>query len=467
MADEQLILRHFALWLEQQAATADVPLVGTLLDLRSTYDDLEPTHWPSGSVADLLLRRWPSKGDVEAPDPEVLTASLEAWFKFLRNTGRMSSRSAEVKELVKECRRAAPEMADVASERAGWSPTKALMEFGRSQGIDLDDVPDVQTMQARLEETNRRWNDLPVFERQRLMPSPGSGGLSERERLFAAYRTEDPIIALLCSVANEMPDPRSVPPALVAPHFAESPYLRSLLELAAWAEDGKPLTATGNLRVRPALEAYDLLGLEQWTRDLARLEYDVDPPLPGPAAMGMEAWLDREVERARPARSAGDCDALERLIRGGVAAGVLIDDGRRLVGRPPTDLDNQGWRDFGLRAAVGVLEWLRERSSHAAIVTQTILRSYVHSQGAVSLDEMSAFYDAWVFSPEDRASFESDRTMSDAYTGGTVNHALGLVADLGILDVDRGSVCLTDAGDEFVWVWLDYVKQQALEPDQS
>lgn len=44
MAGEQLILRHFASWLEQHAATIDVPLVGTLLDLRSTYDDLEPTR---------------------------------------------------------------------------------------------------------------------------------------------------------------------------------------------------------------------------------------------------------------------------------------------------------------------------------------------------------------------------------------------------------------------------------------
>src|SRR5688572_19838312 len=97
MSDHRLILRHFATWLEKQKLEVDVRLVGVLLDLRAPYDDLEPTFWPEGSVDDLLLRRWPSKGDVEPPEPAALTAALEAWFKFLRNTGRMSARSADVK----------------------------------------------------------------------------------------------------------------------------------------------------------------------------------------------------------------------------------------------------------------------------------------------------------------------------------------------------------------------------------
>ncbi|UMG93564.1 hypothetical protein [Nocardioides sp. TF02-7] len=102
MSDHRLILRHFEGWLEKQQREVDTALVGRLLDLRGTYDDLEPTYWPSGSVEDLLLRRWSANDHVAPPDPEVLVAALEAWFKFLRNTGRMSARSAEVKALVKE-----------------------------------------------------------------------------------------------------------------------------------------------------------------------------------------------------------------------------------------------------------------------------------------------------------------------------------------------------------------------------
>jgi hypothetical protein len=233
------------------------------------------------------------------------------------------------------------------------------------------------------------------------------------------------------------------------------------VDFAAWAEDGVPLTATGNLRVAPALEAYDALGLEQWTRDLARLTYDIDPPLPGAKAVGIDAWVEQEVARARPTRSAGGCRALERLIWGGTASGCLVDDGRRLVGHPPPpDLGDQGWRDLGIRAAIGVVEWIRDKEYRTAIVTQAILRSHIHGRRPVSLDEMAEFYDAWTFSPEDRASFGPDRTLSRAFSRHAVHEALGLVADLGILVMDSDSVRLTEAGDDFVWAWWDFLEQQ-------
>ncbi|UMG93563.1 hypothetical protein [Nocardioides sp. TF02-7] len=302
-----------------------------------------------------------------------------------------------------------------------------------------------------------------MFERQRLLPSPDSEGLSEQDRLYAAYYTDDPVVALISSMAGELPDERySTPLQGVADDLAASPYLRTLLDFATWARDGVPLTATGNLRVAPAREAYDALGLEQWARDLARLQYDIDPPLPGPAAMGMEAWIEQQVARDRPTRSAGDSVGLERLLAGGGAAGLLVDEGRRIVGRPVEEEPTaKGWRDLGIRAAIGVFEWLRERELSTAIVTQAILRSLVHGRRPVSLEEMDRFCQAWLTPPEDRRMSGADGALRRTHRRGRVNAALGLVADLGILVLDHDSVRLTDAGDDFFWTWWDFLEEQA------
>jgi hypothetical protein len=55
-APHRLLLSHFSNWSQVKGREVDVQLLEGLLDLRATYDDLEPTLWPTGSVQDLLLR---------------------------------------------------------------------------------------------------------------------------------------------------------------------------------------------------------------------------------------------------------------------------------------------------------------------------------------------------------------------------------------------------------------------------
>jgi hypothetical protein len=61
-APHRLLLGHFTNWSKAKGRDVDVQLLESLLDLRATYDDLEPTLWPTGSVQDLLLRLVPAKG---------------------------------------------------------------------------------------------------------------------------------------------------------------------------------------------------------------------------------------------------------------------------------------------------------------------------------------------------------------------------------------------------------------------
>ena len=64
-APHRLLLIHFSNWSQSKGRDVDVPLLESLLDLRATYDNLEPTLWPAGSVQDLLLRLVPAKGPTE------------------------------------------------------------------------------------------------------------------------------------------------------------------------------------------------------------------------------------------------------------------------------------------------------------------------------------------------------------------------------------------------------------------
>lgn len=122
-------------------------MLDRLLDLRSTYAELPVTYWPASSIEDLLLRLWPAKGDVEPLPEQAVAETLEAYVRFLRGTGRMSARSSSPAELRKEIRRSVPRMAAAAADKSAWSPNKALMEYGRSIGIGLDDLPYVATLQ--------------------------------------------------------------------------------------------------------------------------------------------------------------------------------------------------------------------------------------------------------------------------------------------------------------------------------
>lgn len=446
--DHRLLLTHFARWVEAKKLVVDLDLVGDLLELRATYDDLEPTWWPTGSVEDLLLRLWPSKGDVTPPEPDVLVPALEAWLKFLRSTGRMSGRSADVKVLVKETRSAAPRMAAAAADRSGWSPTKALLEWGRQQGLSLEGSQTREELDTRLQEINAAWNALPAHERVRRMPSPELNAMSGAERRAAAGGG-DPIVGLILDFRYELPDGELPPPAATAPGFREAPFLRSLLGYLNWAQHGQPLTDTNNLRLAAAREVWDRLDLQSWEREHRRIALD-HPGYAGVAKVGLDAYVDAEL--AKPWRSASDVVALERLWWAGVEAGRLEVRGRKVYADPRDPATDEEWLGFGCRAVYGVFEYLGVGSRLAAI-GYALLRSYTRDCSLVPWAEIADFYHDWLFGPEDPEA--ALRGMWEC----SVRAAVHLVADTGIVEVSDEGVRLTPPGDVFVTWWLQVMER--------
>jgi len=433
-----LLLAHFRSWAEAKGVTADLDLLDQLLTLRKAYDDLEPTYWPEGSVTHLLLERWPAKGSVDPPDESTLTDSLDAWFRFLRNTGRMSGRSAQPKDLAREARRAAPRMSEASADRTQWSQTKLMMDFGATLGIDFDHVQDLESMQQRLDATQAAWNALPMHER--LMPDHEPRDETLRERIARNMGTDDPLVGLLMSFWHELPTGTLPTPDVTGPQFARAPYVRQVLALADWARDGQPLTDTDVLRLAPSRDAYAVLGLDAWTRAQLAREYP-DDRRPGVAAVGHVQWI--EDLATKPWRSAADCVALDRLWWGGLASGVLAIRGRTVYGVPAGDRSDDDWLQLGVTACAGLLEWLENRPGQLMIVVQALMRSYVTERSWIGFAELADFYEAWLFRPSFREVYQREDDLD-------VRVALGHVADTGLLEERPDEVRLTEAGDVFV-----------------
>ncbi len=133
----RLLITHAEQWSAKARRPLDVDLLETALSLRDTHDRRPGTSWPEGSAAELMTVRWPGHGPLDPPDVEVLVATLETFWRFLRATGRMASGSADVKVLTREARRSAAAMRDRLADPAAYGASKSLLAFGREIGITV------------------------------------------------------------------------------------------------------------------------------------------------------------------------------------------------------------------------------------------------------------------------------------------------------------------------------------------
>ena len=447
-APHRLLLSHFSNWSQTKGRDVDVPLLESLLDLRATYDDLEPTLWPLGSVQDLLLRLLPAKGPTEPLPSDATVDALDAYFRFLRNTGRMSARSATPADLTKEARRSAKKMSAAALDRANWSPGKSIIDFGSSIGISLNDLSSADEVQDRLDEIAAAWNDLPIHERQRL--DPPKDNLSGRGRAMAAYQTDDEVAALIKSFRYEMPEGELPSPSEIAPIIREAGLLGQIEALARWIQPRAEVTATEVLRPAAARQAFEDLGLVAWWRGWLLCDY-VDRSSSEDIEVALESIVSRQSWR-----SARDCIPLDRLWSAAIACQVINIEGRWAYASWPQELDDDGTVTLALRAGLDVLFSYLDGDFPFAmpVASYALLRSYVRRPRSVPLEEIEEFVLSWVLTPSKRA----DADFNDFYRHmirSTTRHALYRLDDLGIFSQQDNEITLTSWGDVFVANWLN------------
>ena len=459
-APHRLLLSHFTTWLRAKNREVDVQLLESLLDLRATYDDLDPTWWPAGSVQDLLLRLLPAKGPTEALPSDDVVDALDAYFRFLRNTGRMSARSATPADLAKEARRSAKKMTAAARDRTNWSPSKSLVDYGASIGLSLDNLSSVDELQGRLDQITAAWNDLPIHERQRL--DPPKGNLTGRSRAMAAYQTENEVEALIRSFTYEMPQGELPSPAEVAPIIRKAGLFSQLEALTHWIEPRAEVTSTGVLRPAAARKAYEDLGLAAWSRESLRLQYEFLPSRMQPEEL--EAVLDT-MTAAPSWRSARDCQALDRLWNAALTSRVIRIEGRWAYAAWPEQPDDDGVVNLATDAGLDLLFSYLDDDTYFGLplLGYALLRSYVRRPRPVALEEIADFAESWLLLPSERAGPEYPflRRLISA----SLRRALFNFRDLGIFSERKNEIALTAWGDVFVSAWLS-VELEGLDDDR-
>lgn len=468
----ELLLRHLQGWAERTGRGYDPDLLSALLTLRADYDELAPTDWPAGSVEHLLLERWPSKGEVEAPDPDGVVQTLETYLRFLRGTGRMAYGSAAPKALLKEARRSAPRMAELAGDRAQWSSGKVIMDFGRSLGIDLDDAPDHETAQQRLDEVTERWNALPQEERWRLMPGTlGPSAASARpphldysgdqERAMWEFQVEDEALAVVLGFADRLPTEDPPSPEEAVPHARGAAYLQGVLDLARWVGSGREVTDTGVLRPRLGMEAYAALGLGEWVaeQELRRYAWLLSPDTD---TSGLRDLAHRLAQAAGTFRSSADCEALERPWTGAVVSGAVVVERKVARGVLAEDLDDTAWLDLSLRSGLGLLEMARNRPFVLAPVLWAMLTSLVDDRRAVSVADVVDFTRRWTH--WDLGSHE-DTDPERHLERGWVARSIGWFADAGLFVEEADGIRLTELGAVTLAAWVPWLARDLEEPE--
>lgn len=333
MDEHDLLLRHAERWAAEQGRSLDRELLDGALRLRSIHDGLAANRWPERSVTHLMLVRWPAHGPLDPPDVPDLLATMETFWRFLRNTGRMAGGSADPALLIREAKAAGRQMIKACSDPANMGQTKQTLLFGREIGISLDNVLDADELEQRFAQIVDAWNALPMAERRRRSPSSGSFGSRLGEAMTQATRQ--------VLQHGELPADWAMPehprldddddgeapvhptaPSLSAPLYRASAYLRQVLALCEWVGDGREVTGSEVLRPVVAKRAYAELGLWSWEREwlLAQgMELPTEKRMNDLLATeGLSAW-----------RSAMDCLALDRLWVPAVNAGLIVVDGKR------------------------------------------------------------------------------------------------------------------------------------------
>ena len=349
MDENELLLRHADKWSAERNRTFDSELVSLALSLRDTHDGLAANQWPAGSANHLMLVRWPAHGPVEPPDVETLTGSLDTFWGFLRSTGRMARASAPPAELRREAKRAAPKMAAACADENRFGSAKQLLGYGKEIGIDLDDVPDIDEANRRLQQIVEAWNAQPVDER--LARSQGWLGGDEAEADDDLYDPtllpDSPLFEFDQDGALLLPEALDL--AASAAQARSSGIVRRMLALAEWVGDGKEITATDTLRPAVGRQAFADLHLEEWEREYLDRRFEPDA----------EQWANAYFDRTW--RSAADCQALERLWRPALATGLITTLGRKAIFDPsaiPTTPD--GWLRLGLLTTIPALAGWRQ-----------------------------------------------------------------------------------------------------------
>lgn len=425
MDPHKLLIRHAVAWADKRKQPLDPDLLGTVLQLRDVHDATAPQEWPTGSAEHLMLVRWPSHGPSGVPEVGRLVETLDSFWRFLRGTGRMATSSADPRELAKEARRAAPRMPDACADPTRHGAAKSLTEFGESMGMSLDGAGSMEELNERMQQIVEAWNALPDDQRMAMSPSSAHQGSVRgmaATDLMASLLEGDDDLEDVFGLGDEEGNIPFADLVEVAADVRAAPFVQLCRRLVEWVGDrGREITSKEVLRLAPAREAYDVLGLGEWEREADRLAYgDLVPELP----LESQELL---VAAARDSfRSAADCRPLDRLWTACLEAELLELSRTRAYADWDEPSSDEEWRHFGVVLATAVL--IHADDIHVSPLMGALLHLLDPARESLPLAELE---DWWWQSPRNVLALLGHRdTSARRRSDSSLHRALHEMEDL-------------------------------------
>lgn len=230
--ERRRLLDRFAVWGGEPETAENA---GFALDYKGAIDDPRLTHWVHDDIDDLLLGFLPARVFLEDDQTDRVIDSIAQFFEFLGADGHLHPRSDSASDLVAHVRQHRDEFREMMADPASGGHAKRLLMAMRADGVALDDN---RAVEAWMED----FNAGPLARREAILghaPDPDD-----------YYDDWEPI---------ELPPRPPVEEELARGSAAESPLLNKILALAEFMGEGRPLTATGNLKLADARELVELL----------------------------------------------------------------------------------------------------------------------------------------------------------------------------------------------------------------
>jgi hypothetical protein len=251
------IARLFRAWREQVDQPAGVcgECLGALLEGRAAYlDRPDPTRWRRGDVRallyDLAVPRLSQQCDLVAHT----VPTVEAFLRFLDQTGRLHPGSTAVRHLQQELAHQAGGFPAAMADRSRWRMAKTLYQTMIVDGVGLHDY-------AAVDAWTDRFNHAPADQRAAVLENLLAGQpelltaqfVARAGKVAALAPGQDPMDSRdLLPAAERVPDVMPVFAPVTVPTHAEaadavrrSPFLDRLLVLARWFSPGRKVTKDG------------------------------------------------------------------------------------------------------------------------------------------------------------------------------------------------------------------------------
>jgi hypothetical protein len=232
------LLDRYGAWYRARhpdAELVDLSDLDLLLGWKLNYADGRLDEWTTDQLEEFLLDWCPRKVSVSAADAALMPASVADAFTFLADQRLLSARSAPGARLAAHARSLAAAFTKEMANPAGFGLAKSIFA-----GLDVDLSEPITP--ERLDDLMAQFNALPLEERTALT-----------DQAFADDELDLPVIGPV-----RLPDDDAVRSSAT-----EAPVLAGFAALAEYFRaPGRPLTATGNIKLADAKALSGILGTE-------------------------------------------------------------------------------------------------------------------------------------------------------------------------------------------------------------